>query len=126
MEIVYPPLVEQSVEYHLHSREYESVSKADMYRSMVENGIITENGLPTDYALENGWIKDFYEDENLSFEAFLQLYPVFKAYDPDSFQKMDGFWEILLPLKEELLQGITEDKFDYDEKIQIEEYLADR
>ncbi|GMA07731.1 hypothetical protein GCM10025886_08820 [Tetragenococcus halophilus subsp. flandriensis] len=126
MEIIYPPLVEQSIQYHTQGNEQKTISKAEMYRSMVEKGILTENGLPTDYALENGWIKDFYEDELLSFEAFLKIYPVFKNYDPELFQIIDGFWEIPIRLKEELLQEISENKFDYDEVIQIKEYLAER
>lgn len=122
MKIVYPPLVEQSVTYHSN----EGISKAEMYRSMVEKGIITENGLPTPYALENGWIKDFYEEENLSFESFLAMYPIFEQYDQDLFKLVDGFWEIPVTLKKELLQELASGNFDYDEKIQIEEYLADR
>ncbi|KFN92096.1 hypothetical protein TMUPMC115_1079 [Tetragenococcus muriaticus PMC-11-5] len=39
---------------------------------------------------------------------------------------MDGFWEIPVQLKKELLDGISQGIFSYDEKIQIEEYLADR
>ncbi|WP_207940564.1 hypothetical protein DOK78_001928 [Enterococcus sp. DIV2402] len=122
MKIVYPPLVEQSVTYHATQH----ISKADMYRSMVEKGIITENGLPTEYALENGWIKDFYEKENLSFDEFLAIYPIFEEYDQELFKLVDGFWEIPITLKEELLQALASENVNYDEKIQIEEYLADR
>lgn len=126
MEIIYPPLVEQSVKFHLHGSKQETIDKAEMYRSMVERGILTENGLPTDYALENGWVKDFYEEEHVSFETFLEIYPIFKNYDIHLFQMVDGFWEIPVNLKEELLQQLAENKFDYDETIQIKEYLADR
>ncbi|GBD61046.1 putative uncharacterized protein [Tetragenococcus halophilus subsp. halophilus] len=115
MEIIYPPLVEQSIQYYTQGNEQKTISKAEMYRSMVEKGILTENGLPTDYALENGWVKDFYEDEHLSFEDFLEIYPVFKNYDPELFQIIDGFWEITIRFKEELIQEISESKFDYDE-----------
>ncbi|OJG88509.1 hypothetical protein RV16_GL000251 [Enterococcus saccharolyticus] len=88
-----------------------------MYRSMVEKGIITENGLPTPYTLENGWIKDFYEEENLSFESFLAMYPIFEQYDQELFKLVDGFWEIPVTLKRELLQELDSGNFDYDEKI---------
>ena len=39
------------------------------YRSMVER-IITETGLPTQQAIENGLVKDYYEDQGLSFDDF--------------------------------------------------------
>ncbi|GMA46640.1 hypothetical protein [Tetragenococcus muriaticus] len=126
MEIIYPPLVEQSVKYHLQANKQETVNKAEIYRAMVERGILTENGQPTDYALKNGWIKDFYEEEDLSFEMFLDIFPIFKSYDAGLFQIVDGFWEIPVQLKKELLDGISQGIFSYDEKIQIEEYLADR
>lgn len=126
MEIIYPPLVEQSVKYHLQANNQETINKAEMYRAMVEKGILTENGQPTDYALKNGWIKDFYEEENISFESFLEIYPIFNNYDASLFQMVDGFWEIPVSLKNELLQGLNQGFFSYDEKIQLDEYLEDR
>ena len=46
---------------------------------MVERGIITETGLPTQQAIENGLVKDYYEDQGLSFDEFLRIYPILKS-----------------------------------------------
>ncbi|MGX7195130.1 hypothetical protein [Enterococcus olivae] len=126
MNIIYPPLVEESIQFHFLGKEREQAPKAAMYRMMVEKGIITENGSPTEAALQNGWIKDFYEEENLSFQEFIELYPLFEQYDSELFQKIDGFWEIPVNLKEELLKELSTEELDHDKKIQIEAYLADR
>lgn len=125
MEIIYPPLVEEGLSYLLGQKQ-EVGSKAELYRSMVEKEMISETGEPTEHALEQGWIKAFDEKEGLSFISFLELYPVFQRYDLSQFQQIDGFWEIPLSMKEQLLQDLSEEVFPYDEKIQLEEYLADR
>lgn len=126
MEIIYPPLVEESINFHLKERSKEISEKADMYRLMVERGIILENGEPTPEAIEKGWVKDFYEAEDLSLEDFLALYPVFNRYDLADFQLIDGFWEIPVELKQTLLKELEAGKFDYDDSQQITEYLTDR
>ena len=125
MTIIYPPLVEQSVQFYRKNGQ-KKVSRSELYRLMVEKHLIHENGSPTDEAIENGLIKDFYEAYDLSFEAFLALYPVFKKYNSELFKKIDGFWEIPLSLKEELTEQLEDGKSNYDEKVQIKEFLADR
>ena len=71
MEIIYPPLVEEGLKYYLETTQ-QSLDKSTFYRSMVERGIITETGLPTQQAIENGLVKDYYEDQGLSFDEFLR------------------------------------------------------
>ena len=73
MEILYPPLVEQGLKYYLETTK-QALDKSTFYRSMVEKGIITETGLPTQHAIENGLVKDYYEDEGLSFDEFLKIW----------------------------------------------------
>lgn len=126
MEIIYPPLVEESINFHLKERSKEISDKAEMYQLMVERGVISETGEPTPEAIEKGWVKDFYEAEDLSLEDFLTLYPIFNKYDLTDFQLIDGFWEVPVELKETLLKELDSDKFDYDETQQITEYLTDR
>lgn len=126
MEIIYPPLVEESISLHLPRQKQEVLDKAEMYRSMVEKGIISENGQPTAYALQQGWVKKFDEKADLSLEQFLAIYPIFHHYDLGQFQKIDGFWEIPMKLKELLLQDLAAGNFNYDEEMQLKEYLADR
>ena len=126
MEIIYPPLVEDSLAFHLANQEVSLVDKAEMYSLMVKKGILLETGEPTQEAIEKGWVKDFYEEENLTLEEFLKIYPIFYTFDLDSLQLIDGFWEITLELKEELINRLRADDLTYDEKLQIKEYLAER
>jgi hypothetical protein len=97
-----------------------------MYSLMVKKGILLETGEPTQEAIEKGWVKDFYEEENLTLEEFLKIYPIFHTFALDSLQLIDGFWEITLELKEELINRLRADDLTYDEKLQIREYLAER
>lgn len=126
MKIIYPPLVEDSLVFHLANQEVSLVDKAEMYSLMVKKGILLETGEPTQEAIEKGWVKDFYEEENLTLEEFLKIYPIFHTFDSDSLQLIDGFWEITLELKEELINRLRADDLTYDEKLQIREYLAER
>jgi hypothetical protein len=125
MEIIYPPLVEQGLKYYLETTKH-SLDKSAFYRSMVEKGIITETGLPTQQAIENGLVKDYYEDEGLSFDEFLKIYPVFEEYDEKLFQYNDGYWEIPISLKEELVSQLESGKLTFEDTQQIEAYLEDR
>lgn len=125
MNIIYPPLVEQSFHFYRENGE-EQFSKSELYRSMVENHIITENGSPTVEAIERGLIQDFYEEQGLSFDEFLTIYPIFEAYDPELFQNIDGFWEMPVSLKQELLAQLKQGQFDYDSKTRLEEYFSER
>lgn len=125
MQIIYPPLVEEYFNYQRHKTK-ENLDKSSVYQDMVVAGLITETGMPTKEALEKGMIKDFYEEEDLSFSDFLNLYPVFSDYDTTVFQKIAGFWENTLEFKTALLADLAAKNFDYDEALQIQMYLADR
>ncbi|EGO7791415.1 hypothetical protein FKJ74_003005, partial [Enterococcus faecalis] len=70
MNIIYPPLVEQSFQFY-QDYEQERYDKSELYRIMVMKNIINENGTPTEEALKKGLVKDFYEEYDLSFEEFL-------------------------------------------------------
>lgn len=126
MNIIYPPLVEEGIILQQSEQNQELYNKAEMYRLMVANEIISENGEPTDDAIKQGLVKEYNETINLSLEQFLQIYPIFKQYDLELLQKIDGFWEIPVSLKELLMQDMVEKKFNYDEYVQIMEYLAGR
>lgn len=124
MEIIYPPLVEQC--YKAFHKDSEQLTKSDVYISLVENNILTENGLPTQHALDIGWVKEFTEEQDLDFEEFLNVYPVFKQFDEQSFIQIDGFWEISQTLKKELIQKIKQGIFNHDDRIQLESFLGAR
>ena len=125
MGIIYPPLVEQGVQYYLETTK-QSLDKSTFYRSMVEKGIITETGWPTQQAIENGLIKDYYEDEGLSFEEFLRIYSIFKEYNEGLFQCIDGYWEIPVNMKENLVSQLESGELTFEDIQQIQMYLEDR
>ncbi len=125
LQIIYPPLVEDCFNYQQEKNGI-LLEKSQIYKDMVAAGLITQTGMPTESALENGMIKDFYEEKDLSFEDFLALYPIFINYDADLFQQIDGFWEITLDFKNELLQALAANVFDYDETLQLQMYLEER
>lgn len=52
--------------------------------------------------------------------------PLFKRYDVNLFQKIDGFWEISLSFKELLKDHLLSENMSYDDRLQITEYLSER
>lgn len=126
MEIIYPPLIEQGVAFFHPQSSQPMAMKANLYRQFVKQGILTETGEPTQTAIDKGWVIDFYEAEHLSFAEFLTLYPVFSQYDETVFKQIDGFWEVPVDFKEELIREMGAKSFSYDEQIQIEAYLSER
>lgn len=127
MNIIFPPLVEEG--YHFYAAKdnaSDSLEKSRLYKAMVKKGIITQTGAPTPYAIENGLVKDYYEAENLDFSEFLDLYPIFKSYDAALFKQIDGFWEIPVSFKEDLMERLSEGDLTYDEKVQLQSYILER
>ena len=89
MKVVYPSLVEQF--YEGLKSEGVSVGKDEVYRTMVETNLIDENGVPTQYALDNGFIKCV-DNEPESLAEFKELYPNLQKYSDDHFMKTDEGW----------------------------------
>lgn len=81
---------------------------------MVMKNIINENGILIEEVFKKGLVKDFYEEYDLFFEEFLKLYLFFNNYDFDYFQKIDGFWEVFVCLKEELILLLNDKDCVYD------------
>ena len=89
MKVVYPSIVEQF--YEGLKSEGVTVGKDEVYRTMVETNLIDENGVPTQYALDNGFIKCV-DNEPESLAEFKELYPNLKKYSDDHFMKTDEGW----------------------------------
>ncbi|EKQ21533.1 prophage Lp4 protein 12 [Lacticaseibacillus paracasei] len=68
-----------------------TVGKDEVYRTMVETNLIDENGDPTQYALDNGFIKCV-DNEPESLAEFKELYPNLQKYSDDHFMKTDEGW----------------------------------
>ncbi|WPP11729.1 hypothetical protein [Lacticaseibacillus paracasei] len=89
MKVVYPSLVEQF--YEGLKSEGVTVGKDEVYRTMVETNLIDENGVPTQYALDNGFIKCV-DNEPESLAEFKELYPNLQKYSDDHFMKTYEGW----------------------------------
>ena len=89
MKVVYPSIVEQF--YEGLKSEGVTVGKDEVYRTMVETNLIDENGVPTQYALDNGFIKCV-DNEPESLAEFKELYPNLQKYSDDHFMKTDEGW----------------------------------
>lgn len=89
MKVVYPSLVEQF--YEGLKSEGVTVGKDEVYRTMIETNLINENGDPTQYALDNGFIKCV-NNEPESLAEFKELYPNLQKYSDDHFMKTDEGW----------------------------------
>ncbi|RND91158.1 hypothetical protein FAM18175_00618 [Lacticaseibacillus paracasei] len=89
MKVVYPSIVEQF--YEGLKSEGVAVGKDEVYRTMVETNLIDENGVPTQYALDNGFIKCV-DNEPESLAEFKELYPNLQKYSDDHFMKTDEGW----------------------------------
>jgi hypothetical protein len=82
MKVVYPSLVEQQHEIMLsQGRE---VDRAEIYKYMVENNMIDENGEPTQFAIDNGYVA--VESDIDIIHDFKEENPLFKDIDDGCFK----------------------------------------
>lgn len=85
MKVVYPSLVEQQHEFMLsQGRE---VDKAVLYNYMLEHNIIDENGEPTQFAIDNGYVA--VESDIDIIHDFKEANPILKDIDDSCFKVLD-------------------------------------
>lgn len=85
MKVVYPSLVEQQHEFMLsQGRE---VGRAEIYKRMVETNMIDENGEPTQFAINNGYV--VMENNIDIIHDFKKANPLFKGIDDGYFKVLD-------------------------------------
>lgn len=85
MKVVYPSLVEQQHEFMLsQGRE---VGRAEIYKRMVETNMIDENGEPTQFAIDNGYVE--VESDVDIIHDFKEANPLFKDIDDGCFKVLD-------------------------------------
>lgn len=125
MQIIYPPLVEQALSLWKQTPR-QTMDAAAMYHYLVQAGILEENGLPTEDALKQGYVKDYYEEPNLPFSKFLEIYPYFRKLNPAYFRCIDGYWEIPTTLQAELKRKLDKGSLSLAEREQVENYLEER
>ncbi|UUX34925.1 hypothetical protein [Fundicoccus culcitae] len=123
INIIYPPLVEDAYDYF--HEEDASVTKGQVFRKLIEDNIIQLNGYPTKDAIEAGIVRDFSEDANLTFEEFLEIYPVFKRYDANYFWLEDEFWVMDEALLAFIEVDLEKDAFSDYELTELEAFFED-
>lgn len=85
MKVVYPSLVEQQHEFMLsQGRE---VGRAEIYKRMVETNMIDENGEPTQFAINKGYV--VMESDIDIIHDFKEANPLFKDIDDGCFKVLD-------------------------------------
>ena len=86
MIIEYPSLVEQAYNHAIKAGY--KVSKADIYKTLVKHGIITETAEPTEQAIKDGLI---YKTTDLDeIKKFKASYPAFKNIPDEYFSVKNG------------------------------------
>lgn len=95
MIIKYPMLVEQSYKF-LKEAGFE-VTKAEVYRKMIEANIIDRNGNPTDEAIREGWVKNYDADNPIQKFKHDYGFP-FNALD-DKHYRLDEQGNVLIDVQ---------------------------
>ncbi|MCF1797925.1 hypothetical protein LZD79_07405 [Lactobacillus mulieris] len=125
MQIYYPPLVEQACRFFYGSSDVSVEMKTTIYKMLIEEKLLDENGNPTEYALKKGLILRREEVPDLSFDEFLELYPVFKRFPASNFRKIGGFWEIKTEFAIRILDEVQAGNFNLEE-VELSNYFEDR
>lgn len=86
--IKYPNLIEQA--YNQLKKDGFSVTKAQVYKRMLDIGMIEKDGTPTQNALNAGLI----ESPTNPIRMFKAQYPIFSIVDDKHFKVVDGIVKI--------------------------------
>lgn len=101
MRIVYPSLVEDA--YNIAAQAgtikpgKENDVKSQIYRIMVQKGMLNEDGSPTQKAIDKGFVASFSQDEQGEYEpdtlaGLKRMYPMYEGYSDDHFVKTEHGW----------------------------------
>lgn len=83
MNIVYPPLVEQA--YQMMKQLNKNVSKQEIYKKLIEINMIDQQGNPTKWALEQGFIAKASTPQEIASQGDPDLMEVFGRMPDDAF-----------------------------------------
>lgn len=123
MEIIYPPLVEQS--YQFITQQSIAVTKAEVYQMMVSEGMLTQTGEPTKKALEQGIVTE-YKQQHRTLKEFKQEYPIFKGYPVKEFTQQEGVWYVSQDVIADIQAILDANNCDVDTLNQIDMYFKFR
>ncbi|MBS0937404.1 hypothetical protein [Lactiplantibacillus plantarum] len=100
MRVLYPKLVEEAYKYIVEAepsvKHAPNAIKAEIYSKMVNDGIIDENGEPTQECVNRGFVDggSELEHEPATLAEFKELYPCYKEYDDSHFSHTEQGWAI--------------------------------
>lgn len=101
MRVLYPRLVEEAYQYIAEAEPFvknaPNAIKSEIYSKMVNDGVIDENGEPTQTAIDRGLVEEsstVEADEPDTLEEFKELYPCYKEYDDSHFSHTEQGWAI--------------------------------
>lgn len=123
MRVIYPPLVEQA--YQFISSQGIEATKEDVYRMMVSEGMLTQNGNPTEKALNQGLVKE-YKQQHDTLKAFKRDYRLFRNYPAKEFTKQEGVWYVSQKIIQDIQVILDANNCDHETFIQIETYFRFR
>ncbi len=123
MEIIYPPLVEQS--YQFITQQGIVVTKAEVYQMMVSEGMLTQTGEPTKKALEQGIVTE-YKQQHRTLKEFKQEYPIFRGYPVKEFTQQAGVWYVSQEVIADIQAILDVNNCDVDTFNQIDMYFKFR
>ena len=102
MKVIYPSLVEQS--FDLYVKQYGTVLpskvnklKSYIYKALVKNGVLDQNGDPTQKAKDDGLVGSFTPNEHGEYEPesvrdLKLMYPVYAQFSDKHFMKSSQGW----------------------------------
>lgn len=120
MQIIYPPLVEQAFQF-ITSQGIE-ITKDQLYKKMVEDGLLTETGDPTKKAIDQG-IVDVYQQKHETLKEFKKEYPIFNDYKKSEFTQQGGIWYVSQKIIKDVQAILDANDCDIDTFNQIRTYF---
>lgn len=118
MNIIYPSLVEQA--YAFAKAQGAEVTKEEIYKMQVKEGILTETGEPTQKAIDEGFITSYNQTHD-TLKQFKREYPIFKDYPKSEFTQQEEIWYVSKKVLENIVA--VADSLGYDETQQISTYM---
>ncbi|AOG33686.1 hypothetical protein [Lactiplantibacillus plantarum] len=102
MKVIYPSLVEQA--FNIYVKQYGPVIpsrvnelKSDIYGVLIKNGVLDQNGDPTQKAKDKGLVGNFTLNEDGEYEPetvrdLKLVYPMYAQFSDDHFMKSSQGW----------------------------------
>lgn len=120
MNIIYPPLVEESYKFILEQGI--DVPKAEVYKMLVKKGVITQTGEPTKEAIKQGIVAEFNRGHR-TLKEFKREYPIFKHYPSKEFTQQEGIWYVSQKIIADIEQMLKKNNCDRDTFTQVKTYF---